>query len=61
MKNDRTNLLRTDGKIDARAVMRDAHRQHKIMSRLGWSWAQCVSYAWRRAKGYKEIGSQRAA
>lgn len=51
--HNRTNLLTVTGDIDRAAVMRDAHRQWRVMARHGWSWADSVAYSSRRGREQK--------
>lgn len=44
------NLLTTDGRVDRAAVFLDARRQHRVMSRHGWDWPECLRYSWLRAR-----------
>lgn len=53
-------LLAHDGGIDRRAVVRDAHRQWRVMSRLGWDWPDCLTYSWRRAQAAQQQDAMEA-
>ncbi len=41
--------------IDKAAVMRDARRQWRQMSRHGWDWGQCVRFSHHKAKGQRDL------
>lgn len=46
--------------FDRRAIMRDAWDRYRdgVRLRLGWSFAQCLSTAWKAAKIRQEVGRQ---
>ncbi|MCC3245090.1 hypothetical protein LG047_07130 [Methylocystis sp. WRRC1] len=55
-------LLLPDGRFDRRAIMRDAHRQFRLMAAHGWSWSRCLAFSWARAKAMRaRAGSKMAA
>jgi hypothetical protein len=55
MLPDRTNLLNQNGDIDRAAIMRDAHRQWRVMSRHGWSWSESLTYSAQRGREQKRL------
>jgi hypothetical protein len=46
-------LLTPLGGYDRSAIMRDAHRQRRLMMRHGWTWARCLTYSWTRARAMR--------
>lgn len=44
------NLLTPDGRINRAAVLLDARRQYRLMSRHGWDWSESLRYCWLRAR-----------
>lgn len=46
-------MLTDDGRYDRRAIMVDAHRQHRLMARHGWSWSRCLKLAWAKARAMR--------
>lgn len=47
------NLLTPSSGYDRAAIMRDAHRQYRLMACHGWTWARCLSFSWARAKAMR--------
>jgi hypothetical protein len=47
------DLLTPTGAYDRAAIMRDAHRQRRQMTRHGWTWSRCLSFAWTKAKAMR--------
>jgi hypothetical protein len=41
--------------INRAAVMRDAQRQWRQMSRHGWDWRQCVRFSHHKAMGQRDL------
>lgn len=44
------NLINPDGRVNRAAVILDAKRQHRVLSRHGWDWPECLRYSWLRAR-----------
>lgn len=47
-------LLTPDGRFDKAAIMRDAHRQRRLMARHGWSWKRCLKFSWAKARAMRD-------
>lgn len=50
----RETLLTCDGRFDKAAIMKDAHRQRRLMARHGWSWSRCLAFSWSKARAMRE-------
>ncbi|WP_144259387.1 hypothetical protein [Methylocystis sp. ATCC 49242] len=53
----RNELIRVDGDYDHAAILRDAHRQFRVMGRHGWSFSRCLAYSWTRARAQRDRAS----
>lgn len=53
----RNELIRANGDYDHAAILRDAHRQFRVMGRHGWSFSRCLAYAWTRASAQRDRAS----
>ena len=54
----RVSLINPDGRVNRAAVFMDARRQYRLMSRLGWSWRECLRYSWLRARAWQHNADQ---
>ncbi len=50
-------LILSDGSYDRAAIMREAHRQFRLMRSHGWSWSRCLSFAWAKAGAMREAAA----
>jgi hypothetical protein len=47
-------LFTPTGAYDKAAIMRDAHRQRRLMARHGWTWSRCLTFSWSKARAMRE-------
>ncbi len=48
-------LHHPDGRLNRAAVMREAWRQFRQMKPRGWTFGRCLSFAWNKARGQRDL------